>query len=143
MLQPVKTIYTQHHLARVLQGDIYKDIEYPILEIDGNNSVNKLKLIKTQYIVVLSQDCDLEQDYKDRDSKNDKQDKHLDDILAIPLFLANSLKDGSHLSDLGYISEKYGSKEWKKIISNQNPRYHFLMSYEQFQVPALVADFKR
>jgi hypothetical protein len=143
MLQPVKTIYTQHNFERVLQGDIYKDIEYPILETDEKNAVNKLKLITTQYLVVLSQDCDLEQDYKDRSNENGKQDKHLDYILAIPLFLASSLKNGTHLSDLGYISESFGSKDWDKIASNQNSRYHYLMLYEEFQVPELVADFKR
>ena len=54
--------------SRICQGDIIKDVEYVeyVSEKDGNIEISKIVFPLS---IVLTQDCDLSQDYKFRWSK--------------------------------------------------------------------------
>ena len=56
--------------ARVCQGDIFRDIEYieHVTEKDGELVVSKIRFPR---VIVLTQDCDLAQDYRVRWSRED------------------------------------------------------------------------
>lgn len=134
--------YTKHKSERICQGDIYKDVEISFgIESDGTE-----KIIEFPYIVVLTQDCDLEQDHDNQKiietNPTSKTDKILQSILVSPAYLADSLKQGTHLNDLGLVMEYQGTDAWKLIKSNQKARYYFLNAYPDLQIPELVIDFK-
>jgi len=87
-------------------------------------------------VIVLSQDCDLEQDYNARRGGGSGK---LLDILFCDVYHADSLK-----SQLGK-----SLKEWKVIAENQSPRYQFLGMISTDEdaagtgLPSLALDFKR
>lgn len=84
---------------RICQGDIFKDIEFTeyLLEKEGIIEISKILF---PYVVVLTQDCDLEQDYKYRwgDPKPKSQDKYLLSVLVAPLYNIEHVYRGEHLS---------------------------------------------
>ncbi|MFZ3169428.1 MAG: hypothetical protein WA130_17575 [Candidatus Methanoperedens sp.] len=95
------------------------------------------------YIVVMTQDCDLDNDFKNRSITNpDKHDKYLRTVLVCPAYVAEDFKDGNHLEDLELKMEKWESKRFKQIKEQNNARFHFLEPEQKLQVPELVIDFK-
>ena len=138
---------------RVLQGDLLKNVDMQIYNIN----LKKLEIIEFPYIVVLSQDCDLEQDFnkheKLKESENISKDqlkpihdKFLPSILVSECFPAEQVRLGEHLENNGFFMNNYGKKSstsWKKIMQNEIPRYHFLKDSEEFSHGDLVIDFKR
>ena len=98
------------------------------------------------YVIVMSQDCDLEHSYKSElDTVNDSviNKQFLPNIIVVPSFPSEIVKAGKHLLDIFNIKQtQYGKDDWKYISQNRNERYHFLNGYLDFQVPDLVIDFK-
>lgn len=96
------------------------------------------------YCVVLTQECDLEQDFSNRNSPEKfarSQDKIVPSLLFCPAFPAEQLRAGAHLRDIPM--ERINSADWKRVSQNNNYRYHFLPEFKDAQVPDLVIDFKR
>lgn len=75
------------------------------------------------YAIVVSQDCDLDGDYKARnDTQSDKNKSHklLNSILLCEVDTARSIKDDK--------SREINSAEWNYIKTNRHERYHFFSS---------------
>lgn len=134
--------YKKLNIPRVSQGDVFRDIELPESLIEGSEDLTVVSRI-IPYLVVVSQDCDLEHDFNNRsnpDSKN--HDKYLQNILYLPAFVSESVKEGSHFASFNLKMESWASDPWRKIKSNQNYRFHYLVQWEQLQIPELIIDFK-
>jgi hypothetical protein len=150
MISKIDSSYIQHDGSRVCQGDIFRDWKYDYRIYSDEKGTLSIEKIDLPYMIVLSQDCDLEGDFKNRnnpDFKNDdilevKHDKFLHSILVCPAYLSEQLKQGTHLQRLGFTMEIIGTNKWNDIKNNTNPRYHFLMSHLKFQIPDLAIDFK-
>jgi len=141
-------------LSRPWQGDIYKDVTLIQDIIYGINNEGEKEYIINEvnynYVIILSQECDLEQDLNNR-IKNDqeitgkdrvKHDKYIPMILMVPAYLAELLKNGTHLLEYGQKMQYLNREEWNKIINNNNKRYHYLRSNIDMNVPDIVVDFK-
>ncbi len=133
-------------LLRPWQGDIYNDVNLIqdityTLTIEGEKEyiVNE---IRYNYAVVMSQECDLEQDYKNRIENKEDHDKYIPMILMAPAYLAESLRNGDHLQGYGQKMQRINSREWEKLKKNDNKRYHYLKADINMNVPELVIDFK-
>jgi len=99
--------------------------------------------LKLLYIIVLTQDCDLEADFKNHINETGKQDAYLQSILVCPAYPSESLKEGTHLSYLSLKMEQHKDKDrWDLIIGNRNHRYHYLEPNLDYQIPAVILDFK-
>ena len=133
-------MYVKKDESRVLQGDFIEDFLYNSSYIVGGSVETNSTTFP--YIVVLTQDCDLEWDYKNREDKDQKNnDKYLQSILICPAYLAESLHTGKHLEDLQLKMRPWEADLWKHIKRNQNERFHFLAQSEN-DMPDLVLDFK-
>lgn len=90
-------------------------------------------------VIVLSQDCDVEQDYKRR---NAARTPFLSNILLADIFEAEYLHEKLHAE------ESTNSSEWRKIKENHTPRFQFLNSVSAETdalgsgLPALAVDFR-
>lgn len=138
-------IYIKRPLSRIWQGDILRDIEY-IEWITENPEEEKLQIPKIQlpYIVVLTQDCDLEQDYNSKqDNNRENEDKFLQSILVCPAYMATSVKEGTHLKDYGLNRQRIPSNQFGEVKKNHMYRYHYLESDIELQIPEMVIDFKQ
>lgn len=148
MKSNINSLYRINDTKRVLQGDILKNINIPVFN-------DKLQVVKLEYGVILSQDCDLNQDFDSRNqiSKiNDDKDKlalnnkMIPSILICPAYTAEQLRKGTHLQTIDMPMVKISNSKktpWKKIIQNETPRYHYLNKSKEFEIPELVLDFKR
>lgn len=143
-LSRIETYYRKHNAGRAVQGDILRDIKFIDWDISGSDPNDiTLNEIDLPYVVILSQDCDLENDFKNRNMENpEKHDAYLKSILVCPAYLMENLKDGVHLKSFGLKMEKKGGDNWKKIKKNLDPRYHYLMGDARYQIPDLIIDFK-
>lgn len=129
--------------VHINQGDIFKNVEYieSIKIENGEITVNK---IIYPLAVVLTQECDLVQDYSSRSKQND--DKKLISIILAPMYNFEHFILGNHLSELNMamriFSSKKDSTENKTLIQNETPRYHYFNFGYEVDLPKCVVDFK-
>jgi hypothetical protein len=131
--------------SRISQGDIYKKVEYLEYAIEKIN-IMEISKIEFPYVIVLTQDCDLNEDYNTRWSRKKKkdQDKKLISVIVAPLYNAEHVYIGEHLSELGMkmgIINK-GKSPGNNLKLNKNPRYHYLVFPENISIVPSVIDFK-
>lgn len=135
----------RQRVARVRQGDLLRDVEYIeyVSERSGTIEVSKIVF---PLVVVLTQDCDLEQDYRLRWSRNppSTQDKKLLSVIVAPLYNVEHVYDGVHLSELDIQMQTINKRRTagNYLVTNQNPRYHYLEFPKDVPVVPSVIDFK-
>ncbi|MCK4743623.1 MAG: hypothetical protein KAT25_07365 [Sulfuriflexus sp.] len=139
-LEKTSTSYGKHELERIYQGDILRDftvVEWAHEELGEVITTERI----LAYSVILTQDCDLEQDVNNRvNEAAENEDKYLQSILICPAYQAEMLRNGKHIEDV--TMQYQNGKLWSAIKSNNNYRYHYLSGEIDSQVPELVIDFK-
>lgn len=136
---------------RISQGDIFREVEC-IEYVSERSGILEVSKIVFPLVVVLTQDCDLmhdspyrKDDYPGQAEKQLKtQDKKLFSVLVAPLYNAEQVFLGDHLSDLGLKMEpvpRSGSRG-KLLMQNERPRYHYFDFPQTVPVVASVVDFK-
>jgi len=130
---------------RVCQGDIYRDVPFNEYVVE-RKGVIEFSQIFFPLVVVLTQDCDLEQDYRVRWARQETptQDKKLFSVIVAPLYNADHVYAGEHLSELKMTMGAHlkGKTASAFLRNNQIPRYHFLEFPDSTPIPESVIDFK-
>jgi hypothetical protein len=142
----IKSVYREHDKKRIRQGDILTD--YHFVEWRGLGFVDdipnkvSLRLRIFPYVVLLTQDCDLDLDsiYHRKNQKD--QDKFLQSILACPAYSADQFRKGTHLEEIGLQMAQINRERFRTIKDNNDPRYHFLPESDSFGMSPAVVDFK-
>jgi len=139
--------------SRIKQGDIFKDIRY-IKSYQEKRGVYEVDAINFPLVIVLTQDCDLEQEHNQRlkniDAEEKNHNNYLLSILVAPLYNFEHFSGGEHLKDvdLEIVEPKMenfntGSKSiLKKIKQNELPRYHYMDFPKDIPIIPSVIDFK-
>lgn len=129
--------------SRICQGDIFRDIEH-IEHVKERRGILEVSKIVFPYVVILTQDCDLEQDYKFRKEPNLTKDKLLISVLVAPLYTAEHVFQGEHMSDLGMTMATVNKKRTAGdyLMNNERPRYHYLSFPQSSTLVDSVVDFK-
>ena len=135
-------------LPRICQGDIYKNIEY--LEYATENcGIVEISKILFPLVLVLTQDCDLQQDYNYRlnEQSSSSQDKYLLSVLVVPLYNIEHFDVGEQLSEIGLKMAQFPRKgdatDNKRLKQNEIPRFHYLDFPEDSELVSSVLDFKQ
>ncbi len=131
---------------RISQGDIYKNIEW-VKSLTENKGIINIDKIVFPRVIILSQDCDLDWDSKSRNGNSELKntDKHLLSVLAAPIYNADHVFQGEHLSKLGQTMnriEDQGRTHKTILVNNKNPRYHYLEFPPDIPIPDSIIDFK-
>jgi hypothetical protein len=143
ILSQIKAYYRKYDADRIVQGDILSEVKFRDWDWDTKKNNVIIYEKKLPYIVILSQDCDLEQDFKYRTTEVKNNDKILQSILVCPAYGWQEFIDGIHLKDYKLKMEEISSTEQKKKIKQQQvPRFHYLEEDSEKQIPPLVIDFK-
>lgn len=139
--------YVQHDCERITQGDILRDFSFFIV-----GKENEQIELSFPYLVVVSQDCDLEQGFKINtliEAEEKPEDgiipynQYLHSVLLLPAFPSEIIRKGEHLIDLYKLkTQQISTKLWDKLKQNNDQRYHYLPQYNDFQIPDLLIDFK-
>jgi hypothetical protein len=132
--------------ARISQGDIYKDVEFIEYAIEKEGVVEISKII-FPFVVVLTQDCDLNQDYTVRWARRitPNHDKKLFSVIVAPLYNFEHFNIGNHLSALAMSMteiKKQGKTALNNLKKNLTPRYHYLEFPDSVPIVSSVIDFK-
>jgi hypothetical protein len=132
--------YVQHNSPFLKQGEILNNLFELKLQVPVETTIDtipqpKFEQVSHPYVIVVSQDCDLEQDYKAR-SGGVSKDKLLAHIIFCALFTQDEVRGRSNLK----------SDQWKRVWQNQDERYHYLREAPvlgtENSLPELIADFK-
>jgi len=98
------------NLPRVCQGDIIRNVSY----IDGvTESAGILEVSRLEFplVIVLTQDCELEQEYQMHLQNAPNQDKWLVSVLVAPLYNAEHVYRGEHLSELNLAMQQINQRK--------------------------------
>jgi len=138
---------------RIQQGDIFRDIDFvQKLETVGDEVL--IHQITFPLVIVLTQDCDLEQDseyYINTGDAPSDDDKKLLSVIVAPLYNEELFLQGEHLNDesIKYKMRSIKKKkkgnlttEYRYLIENGIPRYHHLKFDQNDPIVDLVIDFK-
>ncbi len=133
-------------LARIGQGDIFRDVEC-IERVFEERGIIEVSKVVFPLAVVMTQDCDLEQDarYKTKgDGRPSNDDKRLLSVLMVPMYNAEHVFQGTHLNDLRLSMAPINKNktEGKNLRNNERPRYHYLEFPDDVPVVPQIADFK-
>jgi hypothetical protein len=141
-LRKIDARYVRRVEPRLHQGDILRDVVVLERVVEGEEGL-EIQNRTLPYVVVLTQDCDLEQDFCSRADPNRMDcDKFLLTVLMCPAYPAAKLREGTHLGD-EHPMQRLNGDLWKRAKANQSYRYHFLETETSVQVPELVLDFKQ
>lgn len=124
--------------GRIMQGDIFHNIdiiEDVIVKPDGTI---QLKKITFPLVICLNQDCDLHTDYIHRAENKSGSLLHL---IVAPLFEISSFREGKNWGELMNVGDKINSERIRYIKGNNDPRYHYVVFPEK-DMPELIIDFK-
>lgn len=135
---------------RISQGDIYKNV-WCFENISQENNSIKINRVFFPYVIVLTQDCDIQQHQEYVGQKSGQ----LFSVLVAPLYNAGRFFEGKHLEQLHLKSSNYISNkgtmlkstnqkinsEGQLIVNNQIARYHYL-EFKDAAVPPSIVDFK-
>lgn len=131
---------------RVRQGDIFRDVDFVESVIEEAGTVRVARII-FPLVVVLTQDCDLAQDFNARYGRKVKpsnQDKFLISVLVAPLYNVEHVYHGEHLSELDIqmapVPQTGGLGD--SLLQNKRPRYHYLEFPHEVPLPNSIVDFK-
>ncbi len=129
--------------SRLCQGDILKDVHW-VEYVAERSGVIEVARVVFPLAIVLTQDCDLEQDHLFRIESRATQDKWLISILMAPLYNVEHVYQGEHLSELDIQMEKIPkSKSMGNFLrNNERPRYHYMEFDESVPIVPSVIDFK-
>lgn len=126
---------------RISQGDVFRDVECIEYAIEKNGVIEVSKIV-FPLVLVLTQDCDLEQDSGNR--TKEYQNAKLLSVLMAPLYNAEQLFRGEHLTNLGLKTEPISKNKTpgKTLMQNERPRYHYVAFPDDVPLVASVTDFK-
>lgn len=129
---------------RIRQGDIFRDVEF-IEYAEEHEGIVDVSKISFPLIVVLTQDCDLEGDYTNRDEKEKERNKFIFSVIVAPIYNFDHFLLGQHLTEIKINMQRFSKNKtpYKYVITNQNPRYHYLEFPEYLNIiRSGVIDFK-
>lgn len=130
-----------HCERRISQGDIVTDLRMAAGLAEGSEDFD---IVDIPFAIVLSQECDLEQDFDVQKKPTENGDKILPTILVCPAYNLKQFQTGDHYVHLnGRKMRAWTSGEATKLTSNtQHERYHKLIEDLEFSIPELIIDFK-
>jgi hypothetical protein len=139
-----------------VQGDIFEDVPVPLWDIDADEPdeiiVDKKKSVNLSFAIVMSQNCDLEQDFENWQKRKRNltisRDKLLPSILVCVAYPSEKLMEGKHLGpDITMVNWKE-QKLSNHLDHNNHARFHFLQEStaddkkNEIFIPSLIVDFK-
>jgi hypothetical protein len=133
----------QAKIDRLNQGDIIREVPF-IESVIESDDVIRIEKIIFPYVIVLSQDCDLREDFQINEDKKETQDKKLLSILVAPIYNADHVFAGEHLSEIGIKSNPINRLKTEGIylLSNQRSRYHYIEFPDEIPLVPSIIDFK-
>lgn len=138
----------QETSSTINQCDIFRNVEFVEYIKEDGAYIEVSKLVFPQ-VIVLTQACDLQQDFNARkkleETGDGNHDKFLISVIVAPIYNFEDFRQGTHLEQLGLKMEPKGRRNKSlcdNIIKNENKRYHYLNFADDVELVESVIDFK-
>jgi hypothetical protein len=138
-----RAIYQASNMGSSLrQGEILTGvIQYnPVIDkIPKESQELSFTPVLHPYAIVITQDCDLDWDYKARGISSNNPTKLLNSIILCEIDTAETIRS----------TDGMNRKEWELVVAHRHERFYFLektpskYEVEQEGLPELTADFKK
>lgn len=141
--------------SNLRQGEIVSNLIQVHFDLNSYVSTSEYRAIERihEYAIIITQDCDLEQDFRAR-TTDSSQHRLLPNILFCEVELATELRYGSSNPDYPQDKQARHSKlmnsaTWKAISQNKDERFHYFQKVrpdedlQQEGLPELCLEFKR
>lgn len=138
--------------ARLHQGDIFRDVRVPVvtgIELRDDALIPKVELHSPSWVLVASQECDLEQDAAARATRDDpgrepsvRADKILRGVLIIPGWPEDQYIAGKYIDDL---DTELNRGDRRRIRQHGDARRYYVASDELLELDppeGLIFDMK-
>lgn len=125
--------------GEILTGVIQYNPDSKMLEESQQSGNLTFIPISHPYAIVITQDCDLDWDYKARHDNSMSSAKLLNSITLCEIAKASEIRD----------KDGVNRKEWELVSSHRHERYYFFekilpeFELQEEGLPELTADFKR
>ena len=133
--------------TQIHQCDLFKKV--PFYEsYKEDMGAFQLSILEFPLSIILTQECDLEQNANERSGEvkieegKRLHDKFLISLLCAPVYNAEHLFAGNHLSFLNINSNKKTTDQKRYIKGNRESRYHYIEFEGDSQIVPSVIDFK-
>ena len=131
----------RNNLIQIIeQGDIFRNVTL-FRNIQENKENVLIDEVKFEYVVVLSQTCDLARIY-------DKNPNSILSVLVAPLFLLDEFKNGKYLDFVGIVTQEIKKdKSLQPFINNEKPRFYVISLDNKTKIEnsindSFIIDFK-
>lgn len=128
----------------IQQCDIFSNVEFIEYAVEGEDTVEISKIVFPN-VIVLTQACDLQQDFDARKRTCGNQDKFLISVIVAPVYNFEEFRMGTHLDQLDMKMQEQGKRDKSKcdnIFKNETKRYHYLNFDDDIPLVESVIDFK-
>jgi len=128
---------------RLCQGDILQKIEMVEGYTEEEGDI-EISIIKFPRVIVLTQECDLNSDFNNRNTDiSSNEDKLLLSVLVAPVYNYDHVIAGNQLDhkSINRKSQVFNKKLRNDLTRNNLKRYHFL-KFKDDIIPRSVIDFK-
>lgn len=132
------------------QAEILSGVSQIIRDITSTSTeAIPLNIVNHPYSIILSQDCDLDLDFRARNGLEGPNNKMVGREKIIPNILLCQVFTAKELYENGKTSKEINSTLWDRIKTNSDVRYHFCQAAEAeldatgLGLPELAIDFKR
>ena len=137
----IKRSYIRFRKSRICQGDILRDLKFLVGEPSSKKEAEIDIPGGLEYAVVMNQDCDLSQDYNQRQLGTERNGRSIRTILICPAYTAQKFFRGEHIPK--WANRVIPDREVDKIKTNESfKRFHYLAGEPNIGVPEVVLDFK-
>lgn len=129
------------NLTRIEQGDLLSDI--PISQVLAINEKEIISIdINFHHVLVLSQDCDLEQFFNAQNKDKNNIGPYLHNVIITPCFYRDEIESGKCLEYMQITQEPLSRKIIEKIHKDELMRYQHIRKEDKLFIPDLYIDFK-
>lgn len=126
---------------RIEQGDLLKDVEVSLLINEENDKYQSLDIC-FHHMLVLSQDCDLEQFFNAQEKDKKHLNQYLHNVILLPCFYRDEIENGTCADFIDIVQEPLSKKQIDKIKKDEFLRYQYVRENNTLAIPELFIDFK-
>jgi hypothetical protein len=148
-LDPGAVIYEPSCNGAFRQAEVLSAVLQLKRTVSSESTQITVDLVSHPFAIIVSQDCDLDLDFRARNGLIGPDDKPVGPEKRIPNILLCELVTAEELSSSGRLSGEINSTIWSRIRTNEHVRYHFFQAVGAdldavgSGLPELAADFKR
>ena len=138
----IKEYYIKkENISRIEQGDLLTDVPISQILSEDENGVKTIDII-FHHMLVVSQDCDLEQFFTAQKKDEGNINPYLHNVILIPCFFKDEMETGGCLDYIGISQSPLNKKQFDKIKKSELVRYQYLEQDYNLSIPELYLDFK-